>query len=147
MLIQSGFQVKVLYVFFCQIFRNCWFPCPFISSHIWLPKYYLVMNIHYEVSHHDVRIHLYRFCFSSKKIPSSPALCSRTRLACFKASPTFAAVQKLCMSQSTEVFPYSCFYLPVCSRLVPYVGRIESFIVHYGAVQKNNMTSVMTLAS
>ena len=106
------------------------------------------MNIHCEVSHHEVCSHLYHFCFSSKKkILSSPAPCSPTRLVCCKASPTFAAAHKLCMSQSSHVFPYSCFYLPVCSTLVPYDGRIELFIAHYGAVQKNNLTSVLTLAS
>jgi hypothetical protein len=51
------------------------------------------------------------------------------------------------MSQFAEVYPYSCFYLPVFSRLLPYDGRTESFIVHYGAAQKNNLTSVVTLAS
>lgn len=33
------------------------------------------------------------------------------------------------------------------SKPVPYDGRTESFIVHYGAAHKNNLTSVVTLAS
>lgn len=148
MLIQSVFQVKILYVwYFVRFFITVGPPAPsyprisdcrnIIWWWIFIVKSRTMMSVH-------ICIHFY---FSSTKILSSPIPCFPTRLVCCIASPTFAAAHKLCMSQSTYVFPYSCFYLPVCSRLVPYNGRIELFIFHYGAVQKNNLTSVLTPAS